>query len=132
MSNHYHIVLHINKPECEKATALSIAKRWHLLFKGTDVSTKFIQGEHIESYEREQLDTLIDLWRQRLYSISWFMKVLNEKIAREANKEDDCTGHFWRVSRKPVKAGNAVVEMGVGPPKPLFRKRLQTTFCCCI
>ena len=53
MSNHYHIVLHINKPECEKATALSIAKRWHLLFKGTDVSTRFIQGEHIESYERE-------------------------------------------------------------------------------
>jgi hypothetical protein len=23
------------------------------------------------------------------------MKVLNEKIARIANKEDDCTGHFW-------------------------------------
>ena len=54
------------------------------------------------------------------------MKVLNENVARRANKEDDCSGHFWGVSRKPVKAGNAVVKMGVGPPKPLFRKRLQT------
>ena len=24
------------------------------------------------------------------------MKVLNENIARQANKEDDCTGHFWQ------------------------------------
>ena len=23
------------------------------------------------------------------------MKVLNENIARRANKEDECTGHFW-------------------------------------
>ena len=23
------------------------------------------------------------------------MKVLNEKISRQANKEDECTGHFW-------------------------------------
>ena len=23
------------------------------------------------------------------------MKVLNENVARRANKEDDCSGHFW-------------------------------------
>lgn len=39
--------------------------------------------------------TLMDTWRLRLYSISWFMKVLNENIACQANREDECTGHFW-------------------------------------
>jgi hypothetical protein len=27
--------------------------------------------------------------------ISWFMPNLNEYIAREANKEDECTGRFY-------------------------------------
>jgi hypothetical protein len=31
----------------------------------------------------------------RLYDISWLMCDLNEYIAREANKEDKCTGRFY-------------------------------------
>ncbi|TMN60152.1 transposase, partial [Pseudoalteromonas piscicida] len=41
------------------------------------------------------LDELIDKYRGRLADISWFMRVLNEDIARRANKEDNCTGRFW-------------------------------------
>ena len=35
------------------------------------------------------------LWRKNLGDISWFMRRLNEYIARMANKEENCTGRFW-------------------------------------
>ena len=94
MSNHHHVVVHVDRERCSKANPKEIALRWHQLFKAKEFSQKFVDGESLESHEQYQLDTLIDTWRSRLHDISWFMKVLNEKIARMANKEDDRTGHL--------------------------------------
>ena len=95
LSNHYHVVLHVDRDRANDGDAKEIVRRWHQLYKPKVVSQKFIDGEYLEPHERNQLDVLVDTWRKRLYDISWFMKVLNEKIARQANKEDECTGHFW-------------------------------------
>jgi hypothetical protein len=42
----------------------------------------------------EDKERILEL-RDRLGSLSWFMRYLNEQIARRANKEDGCTGKFW-------------------------------------
>ncbi len=34
-------------------------------------------------------------YRESLMSVSRFMGYLNERIARQANLEDDCRGRFW-------------------------------------
>jgi len=95
MSNHYHLVAHVDRQRCIVADAKDIVIRWHQLFKPKNVTLKFLDGLPLEQHERNQVDTLVDTWRARLYDLSWFMKVLNENIARSANKEDSCTGHFW-------------------------------------
>ena len=45
--------------------------------------------------ELEMVYLQTDIYRKRLMSISWFMKSLNEHIAKEANKEDKLTGSFF-------------------------------------
>jgi hypothetical protein len=34
-------------------------------------------------------------YRDRLASISWLMRLVKQRVARRANVEDGCTGHFW-------------------------------------
>ena len=47
------------------------------------------------SSELEMVKNTIKTYRNRLSDLSWFMKCLNEHIARQANKEANCKGHFW-------------------------------------
>ena len=95
MSNHLHLVLRIDIYEANTWTDREVVEHWHQLFKGTDITQKFAKGELIESVEVSSLKHSIAQYRSRLSDISWFMRALNEPIARMANKEDNCTGRFW-------------------------------------
>jgi hypothetical protein len=54
-----------------------------------------VTGKALTPGEAISFAETVEIYRSRLYDISWFMRDLNEYIAREANKEDDCTGRFW-------------------------------------
>lgn len=95
MSNHYHVVVHIHTNTAATWSKREVVRRWHSLFNGTYLSQRFAVGEPLLSTQLEVLDQDIEVWRERLCSLSWFMKVVNESIARRANLEDKCTGHFW-------------------------------------
>jgi len=95
MSNHLHLVLRVDIYEANSWTDKDVVEHWHQLFKGTSITNKFVKGEVIETYEVTALKHSIAQYRSRLSDISWFMRSLNEPIARMANKEDNCTGRFW-------------------------------------
>jgi len=76
-------------------TDRKVLEQWHKLFKGDELTQKFVKGELVEAHEVSRLKHSIALYRSRLCDISWFMRCLNEPIARQANQEDNCTGRFW-------------------------------------
>lgn len=95
MSNHTHIVLRVNQTAAMSWTRHQVIERWHKLYAGNHLSQRFIAGQLLGQAETKQLDIFVQTWRERLYNISWFMRNLNEHIARRANQEDNCTGRFW-------------------------------------
>ena len=64
-------------------------------FAGTLISQAFLSDKSLHEAQRVELSQQAEVWRERLMSISWFMRCLNEAIARQANAEDGSTGRFW-------------------------------------
>ena len=95
MSNHYHVVLRINHEQALDWTESDVIEHWHQLFKGSLLSQRCSQGEILSKAECHALTEQVNEWRNRLMSISWFMRCINEPIARQANHEDKVTGRFW-------------------------------------
>ncbi len=100
LSNHFHIALKLTPEESQAWSANDVIHRWLSLYKGPLLIQRQQRGELLTKAEMDSIDDLVCLWRKRLSDLSWFMKCLNEPIARQANKEDNCTGHFWEARFK--------------------------------
>jgi REP element-mobilizing transposase RayT len=95
MSNHYHLVLHVDKERATNLTEQDVIARWKQLFGLPMLVEHYHKGQTTTKAEANRAKEIIHLWRGRLYDISWFMRCLNEHLARLANKEDNCKGRFW-------------------------------------
>lgn len=95
MSNHYHVVLHVDRERAEQMSQTEVLARWSRLFSLPYILDQLMQGKDQDAATRRVANELVEQIRTRLYDISWFMRCLNESIARRANAEDQCTGRFW-------------------------------------
>ena len=95
MSNHYHLVVKLSPAAAVAWTDDDVLERWCSLFKGPLLIQRYKSGAGLGAAEMATVREMLAVYRKRLTDLSWFMKCLNEPIARRANAEDDCTGHFW-------------------------------------
>jgi hypothetical protein len=91
VSNHWHLVLYFDPQKSWAMTDEEVARCWLKAFPGPlkhadslEMEERFVQALLSNS---DRLEVL----RGRLGSLSWFMKALNDPIARMANREDGCT-----------------------------------------
>lgn len=94
MSNHYHLVVKLS-PTPREWSQSEVIERWEQLYSVTPLVKLAQQNSPLSTKEQETAHNTIEVYRQRLADLGWFMKSLNQYIAIEANKEDQCTGAFW-------------------------------------
>jgi REP element-mobilizing transposase RayT len=94
MSNHYHLVVHVDQRRAKSWLPQEVVERWCKLFSKPALVDRWQQGLCSDA-EREVAEGIVELWRRRLCDVSWYMRCLNEHLARRANAEDQCTGRFW-------------------------------------
>lgn len=95
MSNHYHLVLHVNVARASAWSDNEVMQRWTRIFKGPELIRRHLAGASLNTFERVHLQHIIDNLRVKLASLSKFMSCMNYYIACKANSEDGCTGRFW-------------------------------------
>lgn len=97
MSNHYHLVLRIDAERAQRWSRDEVLRRWTQLFDGPVLVQRVLadRGDELDAASQRAVDEWAEKYRARLADLSWFMRVLNETIARKANAEDGVTGRFW-------------------------------------
>jgi REP element-mobilizing transposase RayT len=96
MQNHLHLVLKTRPHVASRWSKLEAARRWLTitrLAKCMDDSVPLPNEKRVEllSKDKKKMARI----RRRLSSVSWYMGILSENIARRSNFEDKTSGRFW-------------------------------------
>lgn len=140
MSNHYHAVLAIFPERARAWSDSEVVERWLRLRPNLDpVARERLARALLRNTEH------VGVLRDRLGNLSWFMRELNEHIARRANRESGTMGRFWQgrfgsksllddtatigcmayVDLNPVRAG--IVKRPERAPYTSIRLRMRRT-----
>ena len=96
LENHYHAILRIRPDIVLLWSDHEVATRWLTVFPNhRDPAGNPIPPTDEQIRALTDCPERIEILRERLCSLSWFMGRLNEHIARAANKEDGVKGRFW-------------------------------------
>jgi hypothetical protein len=110
MSNHFHLVITMRPEVARSWSDEEVAIRWRKLFPTREDHTNGkLSSAELSLFLSDK--KLLASLRERLSSMSWFMRCLSEWLARRANKEDDCKGRFWegRYKSQRIEGAKALV-----------------------
>jgi putative transposase len=95
LQNHFHLVVRHDPSRAQEWSDREVVERW------CAAHPKHPHGPQPQPWSPEEQARFLanPRWvarhRERLGSLSWFMKAIKEPLAKRANREDGCTGHFW-------------------------------------
>lgn len=110
MPTRYDIVVYIDEQRANAWSEQQVLGRWKTLFKAPLLLERYMKGVTAQ-VETKKAREILGQFRHRLADLNWYMRTLNEYLARKANKEECCKGRFWegRYTSVPVLDDAAVL-----------------------
>jgi hypothetical protein len=102
LDNHLHVLIRLDPGVATAWSDEEVVRRWGRLFPPRDRSRRPISvTEHWVQWRLSDAPWIATA-RQRLQSLSWFMKCLKEPLSRLANRQDRTRGAFFEGRFKSV------------------------------
>jgi len=102
MDNHLHLLLRLDQDVAKAWSDEEVVRRWGRLFPPRDKSRQPLPVPEGWVQWRLKDSDWVATARERLQSISWFMKCLKEPLSRLANRQDKVRGAFFEGRFKSV------------------------------
>jgi REP element-mobilizing transposase RayT len=102
MDNHLHVLVRLDPDVAPGWSDEDVVRRWGRLFPPRDKSRQPIAVSKAWVQWRLEDAKWVATARQRLQSLSWFMKCLKEPLSRLANRQDGARGAFFEGRFKSV------------------------------
>ena len=101
LSNHYHVIVRTDPDTAGSWTDAEVRERWKRLYPRSGSLADGVGSDPHGTDDGEV--TRESTLRHRLSDLSWFMRALNEYIARRANRDEGRTGRFWEGRFKSIR-----------------------------
>ena len=102
LDNHLHLLVRLDPDVAAGWSDEEVVRRWGRLFPPRDKSRQALPVSDDWVQDRLKDAKWVATARQRLQSLSWFMKCLKEPLSRLANREDQTRGAFFEGRFKSV------------------------------
>ena len=96
LDNHLHVLVRLDPGLAQGWSDEEVVRRWGRLFPPRDKSRRPVPVSDDWVQWRLKDTRWVARARQRLQSLSWFMKCLKEPLSRLANREEETRGAFLK------------------------------------
>jgi REP element-mobilizing transposase RayT len=133
LSNHYHLILRTRPDVVATWDDTEVARRWLRICPLRKIDGRPAEPTDAELNTIRRCPVRLAEIRERLSSVSWWMRLLNQRVAQRANREEQESGRFWQdrfhairlIDEEALVACAAYVELN--PIRAAMAQTLETS-----
>ena len=102
MDNHLHVLCRLDPDAAKTWSATDVVRRWMAIYPPAELDLDDTKIVNMWVDHQAKDARRVEIYRDRLSNLGWFMKALKEPLSRLCNRADGCRGTFWEARYKSI------------------------------